>query len=138
MKPKNYGQDISLVTTPIRFHLPDGSSQSFKNSAEAQQWFNQNYGNGYSMVEHIPTQGDSEHPIQLQEVTVTAIAPKQNSTSTRKGVDMFIGSNYSPSFNKHFYGTSDFDALFGKSRVEGVKKAWQRNPQAMQNWTVGY
>lgn len=130
MKPKNYGQDISSVTIPIRFHLPDGSIQSFKNSAEAQQWFNQNYGNGYSMVEHIPTQGDSEHPI-------TATAPKQNSTSTRKGVDMFTGSNESPSFNKHFYGTSDSDALFGKSRVEGVKKAWQRNPQAMQNWTDG-
>ena len=137
MKPKNYGKDISSITTPIRFHLPDGSSQSFKTSTEAQQWFNQNYGNGYSMVEHIPTQGDSEHPIQLQEVTVTAPAPKQNSTSTRKGVDMFIGANYSPSFNKHFYGTSDFDALFGKSRIEGVRKAWQRNPQAMQNWTEG-
>ena len=72
MKPKNYGKDISSVTTPVKFHLPDGSSQSFKNSTEAQQWFNQNYGSGYSMVDYVPTQGDYEHPIELGEVVVTA------------------------------------------------------------------
>lgn len=137
MKPKNYGKDISSVTTPIKFYLPDGSSQSFQNSTEAQQWFNQNYGNGYSMVEYIPTQGDSDHPIQLQEVIVTAPAPKRDSSPSKRGIDMWAGANYSPRFNKYFYGTSDFDALFGRSRVEGVRKAWQRNPQAMQNWTDG-
>lgn len=131
MKPKNYGKDISSVTTPIKFYLPDGSSQSFQNSTEAQQWFNQNYGNGYSMVEYIPTQGDSDHPIQLQEVIVTAPAPKRDSSPSKRGIDMWAGANYSPRFNKYFYGTSDFDALFGRSRVEGVRKAWQRNPQAM-------
>ena len=136
MKPKNYGKDISSVKTPVRFHLPDGSSQRFNNSTEAQQWFNQNYGNGYSMVEYVPTQGDSEHPIELGEVVVTAPAPKKF-TPSKKGIDIWAGANYSPSFNKYFYGTSDFDALFGKSRVEGVRKAWQRNPQAMQNWTDG-
>lgn len=138
MNPKNYGKDISSITTPIKLHLPDGGSKSFKTSTEAQRWFNQNYGNGrYSMVEHVPTYGDSEHPIQLQGVTVTAPAPKKNSSPTRTGADIFAGRNYSPSFDKHFYGTSDFDALFGRSRVEGVKKAWQRNPQAMQDWTDG-
>jgi hypothetical protein len=60
----------------------------------------------------------------LQEVTITAPAPKANNTSSRRGVDRFIGANYSPGFNKRFYGTSDFDALFGKSRVEGVRRAW--------------
>lgn len=99
MKPKNYGKDISSVTTPVKFHLPDGSSQSFKNSMEAQQWFNQNYGSGYSMVDYVPTQGDSEHPIELGEVVVTAPAPKSKSTPSRRGVDMFIGANYSPRFN---------------------------------------
>lgn len=81
MKPKNYGKDISSVTTPVKFHLPDGSSQSFKNSTEAQQWFNQNYGSGYSIVDYVPTQGDSE------------TAP------TRRGVDRWIGADYSPRFN---------------------------------------
>lgn len=124
MKPKNYGKDISSVNTPVRFHLPDGSTQRFNNSQEAQAWFNENYSDGYSMTEYIPTQGDSDHPIQLPEVTVTAQAPKRSlSSPSRKGVDMWAGANYSPRFNKHFYGTSDFDALFGKSRVEGVKKA---------------
>lgn len=138
MKPKNYGKDISSVNTPVRFHLPDGSTQRFNNSQEAQAWFNENYSDGYSMIEYIPTQGDSDHPIQLPEVTVTAQAPKRSlSSPSRKGVDMWAGANYSPRFNKHFYGTSDFDALFGKSRVEGVKKAWQSNPQSMQNWTDG-
>lgn len=101
MKPKNYGKDISSVKTPVRFHLPDGSSQRFNNSTEAQQWFNQNYGNGYSMVEYVPTQGDSEHPIELGEVVVTAPAPKTNSrtTPTRRGFDRWIGANYSPRFN---------------------------------------
>ena len=87
--------NISLITTPIRFHLPDGSSQYFDNSTEAQQWFDQNYKDGYSVINYVPTQGDSEHPIQLQEVTITA--PK--SKSTKKGVDRFIGANYSPRFN---------------------------------------
>lgn len=134
----NYGKDISSVNTPIKFHLPDGSSQSFKTSEEAQKWFDQNYKDGYSMIQYVPTQGDSEHPIELDEVTVTAPASsKPTNSQSRRGIDMFAGANYSPSFNKRFYGTSDFDALFGKSRVEGVRKAWQRNPQAMQNWTDG-
>lgn len=138
MKPKNYGKDISSVNTPVKFHLPDGSTQLFNNSQEAQAWFNENYSDGYSMTEYIPTQGDSDHPIQLPEITVTAQAPKKSLSSppTRRGVDMWIGANYSPRFNKYFYGTSDFDALFGKSRVEGVKKAWQSNPEYMQKaWT---
>lgn len=133
---KNYGKDISSINTPIKFHLPDGGTKLFQNSQDAQSWFNQNYASGYSMVEHVPIQGDSEHPIELDEIVVTAPASKK-STPSKKGVDMWAGANYSPSFNKHFYGTSDFDALFGKSRVEGVKKAWQRNPKAMQNWTDG-
>lgn len=138
MKPKNYGKDISSVNTPVKFHLPDGSTQLFNNSQEAQAWFDENYSDGYSMTEYIPTQGDSDHPIQLPEITVTTQAPKKSlsSSPTRGGVDMQVGANYSPRFSKYFYGTSDFGALFGESRVEGVKKAWQRNPEYMQKaWT---
>ena len=99
MKQKNYGKDISSVNTPVRFHLPDGSTQYLPNSQEAQAWFDQNYADGYSLTDYVPTQGDSEHPIQLQEVIVTAPAPKSKSTPSRRGVDMFIGANYSPRFN---------------------------------------
>lgn len=128
---KNYGKDISSINTPIKFHLPDGSTQSFNNSQEAQAWFNKNYPDGYSITEYTPTQGDSDHPIELGEVVIIADSAPKKPTSSKKG------TNYSQRFNTHFYGTSDFDALFGRSRVEGVKKAWQRNPQAMQNWTDG-
>lgn len=134
----NYGKDISSINTPIKFHLPDGSSQSFKTSEEAQKWFDQNYKDEYSMIQYVPAQRDSGNPIELDEVVVTAPAPsKPTNSQPRRGIDMFAGANYSPSFNKRFYSTSDFDALFGNSRVEGVRRAWQRNPQAMQNWTDG-
>lgn len=132
---KNYKKDISSITTPIKFHLPDGSTIPFENSAKAQQWFNKNYGNGYSMVEYTPTQGDSEHPIQLQEITVTAQAPKSKSTpSAKAGVDMYIGRNYDPEFNKHYYGMSHLDALLGKVRVENMRKA---DPQVIKNFRDG-
>lgn len=132
---KNYKKDISSITTPIKFHLPDGSTIPFENSAKAQQWFNKNYGNGYSMVEYTPTQGDSQHPVQLQEITVTAQAPKSKSTpSAKTGVDMYIGRNYDPEFNKHYYGMSHLDALLGKVRVENMKKA---DPQVIKNFRDG-
>ena len=132
---KNYKKDISSITTPIKFHLPDGSTIPFENSAKAQQWFNKNYGNGYSMVEYTPTQGDSEHPVQLQEITVTAQAPKSKSTpSAKTGVDMYIGRNYDPEFNKRYYGMSHLDALLGKVRVENMRKA---DPQVIKNFRDG-
>lgn len=100
---RNYGKDISSVTTPVLFHLPDGSSQSFKTSAEAQQWFNQNYGEGYSMVDYIPIQGDAQHPIELQEIVVVGNQPdNKQSNTTNKGIDTYIGYNYSPRFNKAY------------------------------------
>lgn len=87
------------------------------------------------MVEYTPTQGDSEHPIQLQEITVTAQAPKFKSTpSAKTGVDMYIGRNYDPEFNKHYYGMSHLDALLGKVRVENMKKA---DPQVIKNFRDG-
>ena len=146
MAGRNFGRDITSIKGGIIFHLPDGGTKQFKDSRTAQTWFDQNYGNNnYHLEEHIPTanpqSGTEQNPVQLNEVVVVGKAPKKEETPsvtpTRRGIDMYIGRNYSPSFNKHFYGTSDFDALFGKSRVEGVKRAWQRNPQAMQNWTDG-
>lgn len=100
---KKYGRDISSVTTPVLFHLPDGSSQSFKTSAEAQDWFNKNYGDSrYSMEEYVPTEGDAEHPIELQEVVVTGQAPNKSASPTRRGIDMYAGANYSPRFNRAY------------------------------------
>ena len=100
MKQKNYRKDISSVNTPVMFHLSDGSTQFFPNSQKAQAWFDQNYADGHSLTNYVPTQGDSEHPIELNEVTVTANAPnKPKNTQIRRGIDMYIGANYSPRFN---------------------------------------
>lgn len=100
MKQKNYGKDISSVNTPVMFHLSDGSTQYFPNSQKAQAWFDQNYSDRHSLTDYIPTQGDSKHPIELNEITVTANAPnKPKNTQIRRGIDMYIGANYSPRFN---------------------------------------
>lgn len=123
MKQKNYGKDISSVNTPVRFHLPDGSTQYLPNSQEAQAWFDQNYADGYSLTDYVPTQGDSEHPIQLQEVIVTAPAPKKKSRPWYESVGQWF--NDEVLLNK------------GNIRVRNYNRALQRNPQAMQNWTDG-
>lgn len=73
----------------------------------------------------------------LPEITVTAQpknVPNHFNKSPNKGVDMYIGANYNPNFNRIFFNTSDFDSLFGKRRIEGVKRAWETNPLTMQNW----
>lgn len=102
MSGKKYGKDISSINTPIKFHLPDGNTASFKTSAEAQKWFDQNYADRYSMEEYVPQQGDAYNPIELQEVVVTAPSPNKTKSSTARGIDMFAGANYSPRFNKAY------------------------------------
>ena len=100
MAANNYGKDISSINTPIRFHLPDGSTQQFPNAQEAQNWFDQNYADGYSMTDYIPTQRDSDNPIELKEVTVTAKSPnKPKSINLDGDIDKYIGANYNPRFN---------------------------------------
>lgn len=136
MKPKNYGKDISSVKTPVRFHLPDGSSQRFNNSTEAQQWFNQNYGNGYSMYEYVPTQGDAWNPIELNEVIVTSPAPKSGTTSSRRGIDMYAGKAAPSSAYMKAYNRIGMNPIFSDVRVENMRRAWETNPEYMQRaWT---
>lgn len=122
MKQKNYGKDISSVNTPVRFHLPDGSTQYLPNSQEAQAWFDQNYADGYSLTDYVPTQGDSEHPIQLQEVIVTAPAPKKKSRPWYESVGQWF--NDEVLLNK------------GNIRVRNYNRALQRNPQFSDDWDM--
>ena len=76
----NHDKDISTINTPIRFHLPDGSTQSFSNAEEAQAWFDQNYADDYSITDYTPTEDSSTKPVQLSEVTITANAPQKTSS----------------------------------------------------------
>lgn len=65
--------------------------------------------------------------------------PQQPQADVRYGSDNIVdaqqGATYSPEFNRNFYGTSDYSALFGDSRVQGMQRAWEHNPEAMQQWT---
>lgn len=75
-----------------------------------------------------------EYSEQVSEHSYAPQAPEMKHGSDNI-VDAQQGAAYSPEFIKHFYGTSDFSALLGDSRVQGMKTAWERNPQAMQLWT---
>ena len=50
-------------------------------------------------------------------------------------VDAQRGAAYDPRYERAFYGTSDYDSLLGKSRVNAVQQAWEHNPEAMQLWS---
>lgn len=70
--------NITHIPGQIKINLPNGQSKSFKNSEEAQAFFDQNYGKGYSM--EITSQTDSKGEItinggELPEVVVTGKAP---------------------------------------------------------------
>ena len=71
----------------------------------------------------------------LPELSITA--NKDNTTSTNMG--SYSSNTQRRSSNRtyadRFYNMSDWDSLFGQTRVNLNKRAWQRNPQYMQNWT---
>lgn len=127
--------------TGYRVHLPDGTSKRFKTADEAQRWFDTTYpGDRYYMTRvGAPPQQSTPRPEQPETTTKQPRFASEDLPvyipNERKGIDRYIGSAHSDAFDKHFYGTSDWSALFGDSRVNGVKRAWQRNPEAMQLWT---
>lgn len=73
----------------IRFRLPSGQySPYLYNGEAAQQWFNQNYGQGYKVT------GNKTEPVynrELPEVEVTANAPSDDLQDIRKQI---ISGNY--------------------------------------------
>lgn len=108
-------KDITQFSGPIRLRLSDGNYEDFKNSKLAQDWANKHYpGATWSIIyeEEDPAIEGGE----LGEVVVVAQAPekkpdhKQESDDDRpafrpherKGVDKWIGANYSPRFNRAY------------------------------------
>ena len=71
----------------------------------------------------------------LPELSITA--NKDNTTSTNMGSYSSNTQRRSPNrtYADRFYNMSDWDSLFGPDRVNINKKAWQENPEYMQNWT---
>lgn len=91
-----------------------------------------------------PQTGQIPFSYQLSDYDITnptlytpiSNAPQSDARhSSTNVVDAQRGAAYSPEFNRNFYGTSDYSALFGDSRVRGVQQAWEHNPYAMQQWT---
>lgn len=124
-----------------RVRLPDGTYKRFKTTDEAQKWFNATYPEDMYYITRAGASPQQSTPQPKQPETTTK-QPRFASEdlpvyipNERKGIDRYIGSAHSDAFDRHFYGTSDWSALFGDSRVNGVKRAWQRNPEAMQLWT---
>lgn len=110
---KTQYKTITHIPGQIRIILPNGTRKTFKNSSEAQQFFDDNYGEGYSMEITSTTDNNGEVTInggELPEVTVVGQAPKKKPESDtdrpafspheRRGVDKWIGANYSPRFNR--------------------------------------
>lgn len=63
--------------------------------------------------------------------------PAQGNTPFERMMNAKIAGNSEANrrYKNAFYGMSDWDSLFGKARVDGVRRAWERNPEAMQLWT---
>lgn len=54
------------------------------------------------MIDYVPVEGDQDHPTELQEIVVTAKGsqkPTVNSKPITRGIDRYIGKNYSKAFN---------------------------------------
>lgn len=131
-----------------RVTLPSGKVRVFKDQASADAFIDSMLAQnpGYSAKpgwdDNAPAHSEGTTPQPAQKPTTPAKQPHFASEdlpvyipNERKGIDRYIGSAHSDAFDRHFYGTSDWSALFGDSRVNGVKRAWQRNPEAMQLWT---
>lgn len=110
--------DISNVLGQITLNLPEGGKKVFSNSQEAQKYFQENYGDGYSMRVSDNREFNGG---ELPELTVTAPSTKAVPKSD---------------YASRFYSISDWNSLFGQTRVNGVKRALQKNPQALDNFKV--
>ena len=110
---KTQYRNITHIPGKIIVNLPNGTKKTFKNSSEAQKFFEDNYGKGYVMEITSTEDGNGEVTInggELPEVTVVGQAPKKKPKSDtdrpafnpheRRGVDKWIGANYSPRFDR--------------------------------------
>lgn len=75
----------------------------------------------------------------LPELEVTAKGTPTQDILT-EGLDKNVQLEEKPTTQRspyadRFFNISDWDSLLGQTRVNLNKRAWQRNPQAMQHWT---
>ena len=128
-------KNISSINTPIRFHLPNGDIKFFKTSSEAQDWFDENYSDGYSAVEYTPTEEDSENPIELRELIVTAKSPtksKKNSSQKKntQTKDKSVWDRIGQFINDEIFLNEN------NVRVKNYQRAEARNPNFSTDWDM--
>lgn len=106
---------LEQTSGKIRLRLEDGTYQDFDNNQEAQKWLNENR---HHVVEQL-----SPKEVELPTQDIATPLP-------RKGIDYLQGTV------PYTATPSDFSALFGKSRIKGVRRALERNPNALDNYNI--
>ena len=110
---KTQYRNITHIPGKIIVNLPNGTKKIFKNSSEAQKFFEDNYGKDYAMEITSIEDRNGEVTInegELPELIVVGQAPKKKPKSDtdipafnpheRRGVDKWAGANYSPRFDR--------------------------------------
>lgn len=99
----------------VRLRFEDGTYRNFNNIQEAQKWMQDN-------KYHVIGQVD---PVEVTLPEQEIIAPLPN-----KGIDYLQGTV------PYVATPSDISALVGESRIKGVQRALERNPDALDNYDI--
>lgn len=132
-------QDIASIEGPIRVRGEGFGEMNFSNGVDLLRWQSDNPNTKIWTIKSDNTRYVGELP----ELEVTAKGVPTQDILT-EGIDQNVqleekpttqGSpNHTP-FNDTFYNMSDWDSLLGQDRVNINKRAWENNPEYMQNWT---
>lgn len=132
-------QDIASIEGPIRARGEGFGEINFSNGVDLLRWQSNNPNTKIWTIKSDNTRYVGELP----ELEVVAKGTPTQDILT-EGIDQNVqleekpttqGSpNHTP-FNDTFYNMSDWDSLLGQDRVNINKRAWENNPEYMQNWT---
>ena len=132
-------QDIASIEGPIRVRGEGFGEMNFSNGVDLLRW----------QTEHPNTKIwtiQSNDPSYIGELSELEVVGKGTPTQDilTQGLDQDVQIEEKPisqevphhrTYADIFYNMSDWDSLLGQTRVNLNKRAWQRNPQYMQNWT---
>ena len=110
-KSENITKDITNIKGGVTLNLPDGTSKSFNNAADAQAFFIKNYPSGYSMKMH---QKEPKTPLM-----------KGASATTSEKKNSFLQDYFdSPQFQEVF---GSGNPIWGQRRVDNFRRAEKSN-----------
>ena len=128
-------QDIASIEGPIRVRGEGFGKMNFSNGVDLLRWQSNNPNTKIWTIKSDNTRYVGELP----ELEVTAKGVPTQDILT-EGIDQNVQLEEKPTtqgntYADRFFNMSDWDSLLGQDRVNINKRAWQRNPQYMQNWT---